>query len=84
MTLPVALGVYFICWWLAFFIMLPIGVRVAEDDEAQSGMADSAPIAPHLWWKALGATILSALIFGAVYAVIAYRLIPLERVPVSL
>jgi predicted secreted protein len=84
MTLPVALGVYFICWWLAFFIMLPIGVRVGEDDEAQSGMADSAPVAPYLWWKALGATILSALIFGAVYVVIAYRLIPLERVPISL
>jgi predicted secreted protein len=84
MSTPIAIGLYFICWWLAFFIMLPIGVRVPEGDEVEPGMADSAPIAPYLWRKALGATILAAVIFTAAYAVIAYRLIPLELFPTSL
>ena len=26
MSLPIAFGLYFICWWLVFFVMLPIGV----------------------------------------------------------
>lgn len=81
MSIPIAIGLYFICWWLAFFIMLPIGVRTPEGDEVEPGMADSAPIAPYLWRKALGATILAAIVFAAVYVVIAYRLIPLELFP---
>jgi predicted secreted protein len=83
MSIPIAIGLYFICWWLAFFIMLPIGVRTPEVDEVEPGMADSAPIAPYLWRKALGATILAAIVFTAVYVVIAYRLIPLELLPTS-
>jgi predicted secreted protein len=84
MSVPIAIGLYFICWWLAFFIMLPIGVRTPELDAVEPGMADSAPIAPHLWLKALGATILAAVIFATAYVVIAYRLIPLDLFPTSL
>ncbi len=85
MSLPIAVGVYFICWWLAFFLMLPIGVRTQADHNAvDPGTADSAPLAPHLLRKAIAATFVSALIFAAVYAIVAYRLIPLERIPMSL
>ena len=84
MSIPVAIGIYFICWWLAFFIMLPIGVRTPMEEEVEHGMADSAPIAPYLWRKALGATALSAIVFAIVYAIIAFRLIPLDKVPISL
>jgi predicted secreted protein len=85
MSLPIALGVYFICWWLAFFVMLPIGVRTETDERAiEPGFATSAPLAPRLWLKALGATVLSAIIFAIVYAVIEYRLIPLDKIPMSL
>jgi len=84
MSVPIAIGLYFICWWLAFFIMLPIGVRTPEGDAVEPGMADSAPIAPYLWRKALGATVLAAIVFAAIYVVVAYRLIPLELFPASL
>lgn len=85
MSLPIALGVYFICWWLVFFMMLPVGVRTQADaDSVEPGTADSAPLAPRLWIKAIAATILSAVIFGAVYAVIVYRVIPLDTIPTSL
>jgi predicted secreted protein len=84
MSLPIAFGVYFICWWLAFFIMLPIGVRIEEEGAIEPGFATSAPVAPKLWIKALGATVLSAIIFAVVYVVVIYRLIPLDKIPMSL
>lgn len=84
MSTPIAIGVYFICWWLAFFIMLPIGVRTqADQDAVEPGMADSAPIAPHLGRKAIAATVLSTILFAIVYIVVVYRLIPLDRIPMS-
>jgi len=88
MSLPMAFGIYFICWWLAFFIVLPIGVRPQSDyqdrEEAEPGLADSAPVAPHLGLKVAGATVLSAIIFAAAYVVIVYRLIPLDKIPMAL
>ncbi|WP_088347627.1 MULTISPECIES: DUF1467 family protein [Rhodomicrobium] len=85
MSLPIALGIYFICWWLAFFIVLPIGVHTQADAGAiEPGTADSAPVTHHILRKALGATALSIVIFGAVYAIATYHLIPWERIPTSL
>lgn len=81
MTLPIALGVYFICWWLVFFMVLPIGNHVPEDVyERDPGLADSAPEKPRIWLKAGLATIGSALLFGIVFVVIQYRLIPVEAI----
>ncbi|MGB0084322.1 MAG: DUF1467 family protein [Rhodomicrobiaceae bacterium] len=85
MSFPIALAIYFICWWLAFFVMLPIGVRTqADEDMIEPGTVDSAPIAPRLWWKAIAAAIIAAIVFAAAYTVIAYHLIPLDRIPMSL
>ena len=82
MSVPVAIGVYFICWWLAFFIVLPVGVRTQADaNSVEPGTADSAPLAPRLWIKALAATVLSAVIFGAVYLALAYGLVPVGTIP---
>ena len=81
MTLPIALGIYFICWWLVFFMVLPMGNRVPDDASAHDlGLADSAPENPRIWLKAGIATIGSALLFGIVFAVIHYRLIPVEAI----
>ena len=85
MTLPVAIGTYFIVWWLVLFAILPIGVHTpGEGDELAPGHADSAPMQPHLLRKFLATTVISAVLFAIVYAVIAYRLIPWERFPGSL
>lgn len=82
MSLPIAFGVYFICWWLVLFALLPIGMGSAEDHEP--GPTDSAHPAPHLMRKFIAATLISAVLFAIVYAVIAYRLIPLDLFPTSL
>jgi predicted secreted protein len=85
MTLPVALGVYFICWWLVLFAVLPFGVRTPEQEgDKVSGHADSAPVEPRILLKFLITTVISALLFAIVYVVIAYRLIPLDLLPSEL
>lgn len=81
MTYAIAIGVYFICWWLVFFMVLPIGNRVPEDVyDRNPGLADSAPENPRIWLKAGVATIGSALLLGIVHVVIQYRLIPVELI----
>ncbi len=85
MSLPIALGVYFICWWLVLFAILPIGVRMHEEgDERPEGAADSAPVQPYILRKFLAATLISGVIFAIVYAVIVYRLIPFDFLPTRL
>jgi predicted secreted protein len=82
MTLPVALGVYFICWWLVLFAVLPFGVNPPEQEgDIITGHADSAPAQPRILLKFLITTVISAVIFAIIYAVIAYRLIPLDLLP---
>jgi predicted secreted protein len=81
MTLPVALGVYFICWWLVLFAVLPFGVNAPEQEGDVTGHADSAPVQPRILLKFLITTVISAVIFAIVYTVITYRLLPLDWLP---
>jgi predicted secreted protein len=82
MTLPIALGLYFITWWMVLFTVLPIGVRIPDEgDEVPKGSADSAPVEPHMLRKVLATTVISAVVFAIIYAVIVYRLIPLDVLP---
>ena len=57
--------VYVILWWLIWFTLLPIGVRVP--DTVEEGHADSAPTNPRLWLKALVASLIAGVLWGAVY-----------------
>jgi predicted secreted protein len=78
MSLSVALGVYFICWWLVLFMVLPFGVRMPGEDEHIPGHAESAPVQPRILLKFAVTTAISALLFAIVYIVIVYRLLPLD------
>lgn len=57
--------VYVIIWWLIWFTLLPVGVRVP--DKVEGGHADSAPANPRLWFKALMASLIAGALWGAVY-----------------
>lgn len=57
--------VYVILWWLIWFTLLPIGVRIP--DQAEKGHADSAPSNPRLWLKLLAATLIAGVLWGAAY-----------------
>ncbi|MBL9097477.1 MAG: DUF1467 family protein [Alphaproteobacteria bacterium] len=78
-----SLMVISIFWWLAFFMMLPIGVRSQlEDGAVVPGTEPSAPTAPKLWKKALWALGLALAGWAVLFSLIEYRLISLDDFPI--
>jgi predicted secreted protein len=83
MSLAFALAIYFVIWWIVLFAMLPFGVRTAEEagEVASPGNAESAPHRPRLLPKMLATTLVSAVIFAGVYAIIVHHVIQLDDIP---
>jgi predicted secreted protein len=69
---PSAVLVFIVVWVLVWFTVLPW--RVEVPDETEPGFADSAPIHPHLWWKAGVTTAITLVIWAAIIAAIHYDL----------
>ncbi len=67
------LMVFVILWWLVWFMVLPIGVKVP--DEVEKGHAPSAPSNPNLGIKFAATTLISGALWGVVYLVIAAEVI---------
>ena len=66
-------------WWLAFFTLLPIGVKSQlEHGEVVPGTVESAPVTHNLVWKALGALVIALILWGTVMAIIEYRVITFD------
>jgi predicted secreted protein len=65
-----ALAIYALFWTMCLFVVLPFGVRTAEEAgvERLPGHADSAPHGFSFSRVALRATIVSAILFGLYYA----------------
>jgi predicted secreted protein len=65
-----ALAIYVLFWTMSLFVVLPLGVRTAEEEGAvpAPGHAESAPHRFSFATAALRATILSAILFGLFYA----------------
>lgn len=70
MRLGSAVAIYVLFWTMSLFIVLPFGVRTAEEEGAErgAGHAESAPHRFSLGRAALRATLLSALMFALFYA----------------
>ena len=64
MNIVTVIVVYVICWWLVFFMALPIGVR--RDETPEPGHDPGAPVKPSLWRKA-GWTSLIALLLTVLW-----------------
>lgn len=80
MSTTLALAIYFVIWWVTLFAILPLRFgEGAEEDEFTR--ASGAPPKPQLLIKFVLTTIVSAVIFAIVYAVIAYKLIRLDDIP---
>jgi predicted secreted protein len=64
------LAIYVLFWTIALFVVLPFGVRTAEEagEECLPGHAPSAPHSFSFRRTALRATIVSALAFALFYA----------------
>ena len=71
--------VYLLIWWVVLFTMLPIGVRGQwEEGGPVKGSEPGAPAAPRLWRKALWTTLISAVLWLALYGALALGLIPID------
>jgi predicted secreted protein len=83
MTLAFAVAIYFIIWWTVLFAMLPIGVRTSEEagEKTTPGNAESAPHTPNLLPKMVATTVVSSIIFVALYVIIVHRMITLDQIP---
>ncbi len=70
MKLTSILAIYILFWAMSLFLVLPFGVRTAEEEGVESlpGHAESAPHQFSLGRAALRATLLSLILFGLFYA----------------
>jgi len=79
-----AVVVYVVLWWLAFFMVLPIGIRRSSDSEtgrdSEIGNDPGAPANPRLGRRALATTGVATLLFALVYWAFEAGLVPLHRV----
>lgn len=61
-------AIYFIIWWLVLFATLPFSLKTQDDEgETVLGTVSSAPQGPHMLRAMLRTTVVSLLIFGALY-----------------
>ncbi|HUU67266.1 MAG TPA: DUF1467 family protein [Methyloceanibacter sp.] len=83
MSLAFAVAIYFVIWWIVLFAMLPFGVRTTEEagEKATAGFAESAPHRPRLLPKMLATTVVAAIIFAGIYAVLVHHVIRLDDIP---
>jgi predicted secreted protein len=82
MNLILACAIYFICWWIVLFAILPFGVTTQhEAGNVSPGTVESAPIAPKLIPKLIATTIVSAIIFALFYWLVESGLLTLDSIP---
>ena len=80
MSVPFAIAIYVVIWWTVLFAILPIGVRTqGEDGTVVPGTPESAPTAPRLLRVVFLTTVVSAVVFGTLWAAVRYGVIDLER-----
>jgi predicted secreted protein len=77
----IGVALYIILWWIAFFAVLPIGVRNLEEagEETDAGIERGAPHRPRLWMKALWAAGVAAAAWLIVYGAVRMDLFAIRR-----
>ena len=78
MSVTLGIAIYVVLWWTVLFAVLPIGVRTqGEDGAVVPGTPESAPTAPRLIRVVLLTTLISGVVFAAVWAAVRFGLIDL-------
>jgi len=84
MSITFGLALYFIIWWTVLFAVLPIGLRTQDEaGDVVPGTPASAPASPRLIRVFLITTVVAAVVFAGVWAVMHFRLIDLGAVPLD-
>ena len=79
-TISTAFAIYFVIWWIALFLTLPFGVRsLHEDGGGAPGTDPGAPVASRMGRKLIWTTVISAVIFIALWLAYGAGLLNVER-----
>jgi predicted secreted protein len=79
MSITLAIAIYLVIWWTVLFAVLPIGVRTqGEDGVVVPGTPASAPTKPRLLRVVVITTLVSCVVFAALWALLRYELVPLD------
>ena len=83
MTLVSGIANYFIIWWVCLFVVLPFGVRNANEtgEAVEAGNEAGAPVNPMLWRKVAATTALASVVFALVYGQVTYGWISFDDLP---
>jgi predicted secreted protein len=78
----ILIGIYIFIWWTALFAVLPFGVRTQQEEgSVVPGTPESAPAHPRLLRVVIINTIVTTIIFAAVYLIIKFKLITADTIP---
>lgn len=81
MSAGLAAAIYFIVWWTVLFAVLPIGLRTQEEEgHVVPGTPESAPARPRFLFIIGLTSLISAVVFAVIYAVVVWRIIDWDRV----
>jgi predicted secreted protein len=84
MTVFTGVVVYLLVWWTVLFCILPIGTRpIAEADPAEGGWRGT-PAAAHVLRKAIATTIVSGIVWVAIWAVVESEWLSFRSGPLAL
>jgi predicted secreted protein len=73
MTIAMGIAVYLTIWWTVLFAVLPLRIRSQhETGEISPGTDPGAPVAPGLIGKAVVTTLISGVLFGALFVFMTY------------
>ncbi|MBX3579999.1 MAG: DUF1467 family protein [Rhizobiaceae bacterium] len=63
-----AVAIFFVIWWLVLFAMLPFSLRTQDEaEDVTLGTVPSAPGGPHMLRAVVRTTVVTAVIFAALY-----------------
>jgi predicted secreted protein len=80
MSIGLAVAIYFIVWWTVLFAVLPIGLRTQEEEgHVVPGTPESAPVRPRFLLIIVLTSLISAAVFGLIYAVVVWQIIDWDR-----
>lgn len=79
MSVTTAIAIYFLIWWITLFAVLPWGVRAqGQEGDIAPGTDPGAPVLPRILMRLFATTIVSGIIFGAVYFAYTRHLVTLD------
>ncbi len=80
MSLPLAIALFFVIWWVILFAVLPFGVRTqGESGSVVPGTPESAPQRFDLRRVALINTAVAMVVFAVVWVFVEYDLLSIAQ-----